>query len=69
MGPQAYLSGYAALLTWFKVVDFYHTQFATAGALLVFHNAFRILFIFYLFWIVQAPGELALRFSGRPAER
>ena len=56
-----YLAGYGALVAWFKWVDVYHAHFATAGLLVVAYNAFRVLFIFYLFWIVHAAGALLLR--------
>ena len=61
----AYIAGYCALVAWFKWVDVYHAHFATAGPLLLAHNAFRVLFIFYLFWIVYAVGALALRLCDR----
>jgi hypothetical protein len=63
----AYLGGYVALLAWFKLVDVYHAHFATRGLIVVAYNIFRVLFIFYLFWIVYAAGALALRWiTGRP---
>jgi hypothetical protein len=61
IGFAAYLGGYCALLAWFKRVDVYHAHFATAGLLVVVYNAFRVLFIFYLFWIVHTAGALLLR--------
>src|SRR5262245_11909822 len=60
-----YLGGYAALLAWFKLVDGYHAHFASKGLTVVVYNAFRVLFIFYLFWIVYAAGALALRRLGK----
>ncbi len=60
-----YLGGYAALLGWFKSVDVYHLHFADTGALILVHNLFRILFVFYLFWMVQAAGAVLLRLIGR----
>src|SRR5262249_1454525 len=60
--------GYAALLAWFKLVDVYHAHFATSGLIVVAYNAFRVLFIFYLFWIVYAAGALVLRRLGKFSE-
>jgi hypothetical protein len=57
----AYVSGYLAIIAWFKWVDVYHAHFATAGPLVLAHNVFRVAFIFYLFWIVCAVGMLMLR--------
>jgi hypothetical protein len=62
-GFLIYLGGYAALLAWFKLADVYHTQFATRGAAVAIYNGFRVLFIFYLFWIVYGVGALALRWT------
>jgi hypothetical protein len=59
-----FCGGYAALIGWFKYVDFYHTHFSGTGPLLLFHNLFRILFVFYVFWIVQAAGGRFLRLLG-----
>ena len=67
-GFLIYMGGYMALLFWFKHVDFYHTQFATKGMPVVANNLFRVLFIFYLFWIVYAAGALALRRLGKFSE-
>src|SRR5690349_24695535 len=67
-GFLVFVGGYAALLTWFKLVDVYHAHFATSGLIVVAHNAFRVLFIFYLFWIVYAAGALALRQIGKFSE-
>ena len=64
-GFLIYLGGYAALLAWFKLEDIYHTQFAAKGMMVVIYNGFRVLFIFYLFWIVYAAGALALRRPGK----
>ena len=65
LGFLLYVGGYAALLAWFKIVDVYHLHFATSGASVLIYNGFRILFIFYLFWIIWAPGALALRWLFR----
>jgi hypothetical protein len=56
-----YLGGYIGLLTWFKWVDVYHSQFATTGIVILIYNFFRVAFIFYLFWIVHAVGTSVLR--------
>jgi hypothetical protein len=66
-GFVVYLCGYGFLIAWFKLVDVYHAHFATRGLIVVAYNIFRVLFIFYLFWIVYAAGALALRWiTGRP---
>src|SRR5215212_9851051 len=67
VGFLAYLGSYCALVAWFKLVDVYHAHFATAGPLVLAYNAFRVLFIFYLFWIVHAAGALVLRAIDRDA--
>ena len=59
-----FVGGYAALLVWFKYVDVYHTHFSATGPLILVHNLFRVLFVFYLFWIVQAVGAWCLRLLG-----
>jgi len=61
-----YFGGYAALVTWFKYFDVYHTHFSDAGVLVLLNNLFRVLFIFYLFWIVQTVGAILLRSLGGP---
>jgi len=68
IGFLAYVAGYLALVAWFKFVDVYHAHFATTGVLVAVYNLCRILFIFYLFWIVHAVGALALRAFGRPTD-
>jgi hypothetical protein len=67
-GFLIYMGGYGAFLTWFKLADVYHTHFASKGLIVVVYNAFRVLFIFYLFWIVYAAGALALRRLGKFSE-
>ena|SRR5690349_10282531 len=52
---------YVGLVLWFQSVDVYHKHFAATGALIFAYNAFRALFIFYLFWIVHTAGILMLR--------
>lgn len=59
-----YFGGYVALLIWFKYVDIYHTHFSDAGSLVLLRNLFRVLFIFYLFWVVQTVGAILLRILG-----
>jgi hypothetical protein len=62
-----FFGGYAALIAWFKTVDVYHAHFSDPGILLLVNNLFRVLFVFYLFWIVQAAGAILLRlFSLQP---
>src|SRR5438876_4499345 len=60
-----FLGGYAILIAWFKYVDVYHAHFSSAGVLIFLSNVFRVLFIFYLFWIVQATGATLLRLLAR----
>lgn len=52
---------YAAILIWFARVDVYHRHFSEAGPLVFVNNVCRVLFIFYLFWMVHAAGALLLR--------
>jgi len=59
-----YFGGFVALITWFKYVDFYHSHFSDTGVLVLLNNLFRVLFIFYLFWIVQTVGAVLLRSLG-----
>jgi hypothetical protein len=61
-----FLIPYVALLFWFKDVDVYHRHFSESGWIVGAYNAFRLLFIFYLFWIVEAAGALLLRAAARP---
>jgi hypothetical protein len=58
------VSGYAALLAWFKYADVYHTHFFSTGFLPLLNTAFHVLFIFYLFCIVQTVGAAFLRLFG-----
>ena len=58
-----YFGGFVALITWFKYVDVYHSHFS-AAVLVLLNNLFRVLFIFYLFWIVQTVGAILLRSLG-----
>ena len=67
-GFLIYMGGYAAMLAWFKLADIYHSYFATKGLIVVTYNVFRVLFIFYLFWIVYAAGALVLRRLGKFSE-
>jgi hypothetical protein len=65
-----YVGGYAALIGWFKYVDVYHAHFDDTGILIILHNLFRVAFVFYLFWMVQAAGAILLRAIGmlRPGD-
>jgi hypothetical protein len=63
-GFLLFFGGYAALIAWFKYFDVYHTNFSTTGAVILLHNLFRLLFIFYLFWMIQAVGAALLRIVG-----
>jgi hypothetical protein len=60
-----YVGGYAALIGWFKYVDVYHAHFDDTGILILLHNLFRVVFVFYLFWMIQAAGAILLRAVGR----
>jgi len=60
-GFCAFVGCYLAIVGWFKWVDVYHNHFATDGALVVAYNFFRVLFGFYLFWIISAPGAFLIR--------
>lgn len=62
-----YVIGYVALVVWFKQVDVYHEHFSQSGSLVLVNNIFRVLFIFYLFWMVHAAGMLTLRLVAREA--
>ena len=57
----AYVAGYEFIVLWFKRVDVYHRHFSDSGDLVFANNAFRVLFIFYLFWILHATGKYALQ--------
>ena len=59
-----YFGGFVALITWFKDVDVYHSHFSEAGVLVFLNNLFRVVFIFYFFWIVQTVGAILLRSLG-----
>ena len=60
--PQfAFALPYVALLTWFHEVDVYHHHFSEFGIIVVAYNCIRVLFIFYLFWIVATAGLFLLR--------
>ncbi len=64
--PQlAFALPYLALLAWFREVDVYHRHFFEPGLIVVAHNFFRVLYIFYLYWIVATPGLLLLRAIAR----
>ena len=56
---------YIAVLTWFHWVDVYHKHFSERGPIVVAYNGFRLLFIFYLFWIVATVGLVLLRAIAR----
>ena len=61
----AFALPYIALLIWFHEVDVYHRHFSEPGLIVVAYNCFRVLFIFYLFWIVTIVGLLLLRTVAR----
>jgi len=52
---------YAALLFWFHGVDAYHRHFSESGLIVLAYNCCRALYVFYLFWMVEAAGSLLLR--------
>jgi hypothetical protein len=64
-GCCAFVGCYLAIVGWFKWVDVYHAHFAVGGALVVTYNFFRVLFAFYLFWLISAPGAVLLRAFAR----
>src|ERR1700694_5404790 len=64
-----FFGGYAALIAWFKYVDVYHTHFSGTGVVVLLHHLFRLLFIFYLFCMVQAVGACLLRLADGPNPR
>src|SRR4051812_30783899 len=59
-GLAVFVGGYLAILFWFKIVDVYHNDFATAGILTTVYNGCRALYIFYLFWIIYQVGNFVL---------
>ena len=59
--PLVFALPYLALLIWFHKIDVYHRHFFDSGLIVVAYNCFRVLFIFYLFWIVVTAGLLLLR--------
>src|ERR1700728_4722794 len=61
VGCGAFVGCYLAIVAWFKWIDVYHTNFATDGVLILAYNVFRILFAFYLFWIISVPGAALIR--------
>jgi hypothetical protein len=63
--PLAFALPYMVLLVWFHGVDVYHRHFSEPGLVVFFYNGFRVLFIFYLFWMVEAAGLLLLRAVAR----
>jgi hypothetical protein len=56
---------YIALLFWLHDVDVYHQHFSATGPLIFAYNACRLVFCFYLFWIVEAAGSAFLRLAAR----
>jgi len=56
---------YVSLLAWFHGVDVYHHHFSESGLIVVVYNLFRVLFIFYLFWMVATVGLLLLHVVAR----
>jgi hypothetical protein len=56
-----FVAGFITIVAWFKGFDLYHTDFEASGVLIVLYNIFRVLFVFYLFWIVQVVGSFSLR--------
>src|SRR5262249_54502828 len=59
-GLVAFVTVYVAILFWFKYVDIYHKEFSTASLPVAVYNLCRILYIFYLFWIVYQAGNFLL---------
>jgi hypothetical protein len=52
----ALLAVFAAIVAWFRTVDFYHRHFFDPGALVAADNLARIGFVFVLAWLIYAPG-------------
>lgn len=52
--------GFWTLTQWFKIVDVYHTNFFNDGSIVFTYNQFRIIFAFYILWIIYASGYLLL---------
>jgi hypothetical protein len=57
----AFVGFYVVVVAWFKFVDVYHFHFSTDGILVIAYNLFRVVFIFYLFWIIYTPGAFLVR--------
>ena len=55
-----FVAVYAATLFWFKEVDVYHKEFSTAGLQIAVYNLCRVIYIFYLFWIIYQVGNFLL---------
>lgn len=60
----AVVGGYALTVGWFHYVDVYHNDFSSSGLLILITNLFRLLFVWYFFWIIQAAGAALLRLVG-----
>jgi hypothetical protein len=52
---------YVLVLLWFRGVDVYHRHFSEPGLIVLAYNSFRVLFIFYLFCIIETAGLFLLR--------
>lgn len=52
--------GYGVLLSYFTLVDTYHSAFFATGTSVIVYNLFRILFIGYSLWLYYSLGYLFL---------
>jgi len=54
------VGGFLALVAGFSSVDLYHKHFFDHGSVFLFYNASRIVFAFFLMWIIYAVGYAIL---------
>jgi len=55
------------LLHYFARVDVYHRHFFDHGSIVTYYNLFRVLYIFWLSWLIYFPGAALLRAIGGKA--
>lgn len=58
-----FLIGFLAIVGWFNIVDVYHTHFFEHSIIVFIYNLFRIIFMFYVTWILYFSGYLLLSAS------
>jgi hypothetical protein len=56
-----FIAPYLLLMVWFHAVDVYDWHFSDTGAEIFVYNCSRVLFIFYLFWMIETAGLALLR--------